>query len=135
MSPRTLLKYERYVIVGSLGIAILLPFTYDPVTQFLIALPIIVLYNVSVLFVWIANRRKNRKTKQVVDSQAVEPPQPPPRPPLLKPAPIPTGLLPQPVYLDLDVPTPEQPQPRLLPVFDVATNLQSGNFLDLRPSK
>lgn len=51
LKPQDLTKYRRHVIVGSLVIALLLPFTYDPITQFVIALPIIVLFELSVLVV------------------------------------------------------------------------------------
>ncbi len=57
IKPRKLLKFQRYVIVGSLIIAVILPFTYDPITQFVIALPIIGLYEFSVLLIWMVNRR------------------------------------------------------------------------------
>jgi len=63
--PRTLLKYERHVIVGSLVIAILLPFTYDPVTQFIIAVPIVVLYNLSILLLWLAHRHPSANTDPI----------------------------------------------------------------------
>lgn len=56
LQPRKLLRYEKFVVVGSLVIALLLPFAYDPVTQLIIAVPIILLYNLSVLFVWYANQ-------------------------------------------------------------------------------
>lgn len=67
LPPKRLLKYEKYVIVGSLVVAVILPFTYDPITQFVIALPIILLYNMSIVLVWGVNRtpkrhRTHRKT-------------------------------------------------------------------------
>ncbi len=58
LPPKKLLKLEKYVIVGSLAIALILPFSYDPLTQFLIALPIIGLYNTSLLLVWLVNRKR-----------------------------------------------------------------------------
>lgn len=67
LTPSKLFQYEKHVIVGSLAAALILPFTYDPMTQFLIAIPIIALYNLSILFIAInhAGRkraaRKNRK--------------------------------------------------------------------------
>jgi hypothetical protein len=51
------------VIVGSLIIALILPFTYDPVTQFVIALPIVVLFELSVVLIrW--NHRTTRAQKK-----------------------------------------------------------------------
>lgn len=59
--PKKLFKYERHVIVGSLVLALILPFTYDPLTQFLIAIPIIVLYNLAIILVWLIHRKTNNK--------------------------------------------------------------------------
>jgi hypothetical protein len=57
LQPRNLLKYEKWVVVGSLVVAILAPFTYDFVTSILIAVPIIVLYNLSILMVVVNHAR------------------------------------------------------------------------------
>ena len=61
--PKRLWKLEKYVVIGSLVIALVLPFTYDPLTQFLIALPIIVLYNLSIMFIALAHRAQRRRDK------------------------------------------------------------------------
>lgn len=71
LHPRKLLRYEKFVIVGSLIIALILPFTYDPVTQLIIAVPIILLYNLSIVFVWYANRVPRTKSKMASGAQAV----------------------------------------------------------------
>ena len=63
LSIKKLLKYEKFVIAGSAIIALLLPFTYDPLTQFLVALPAIVLYNISILLVFMINSKKRRVIK------------------------------------------------------------------------
>ncbi len=146
MSPRKMLKYERYVIVGSLVIALVLPFTYDPLTQFLIALPIVILYNLSIFMVWMANREK-RKTRKTRMAAAVAAAQPKPQP-ILPPAPV---VTPQPVVVEPPAPTPirqtfmepivgKPVKPAATmgrrPMLDVvASPLQQRNFLDLRPSK
>jgi len=51
LSPNKLLGMEKWVILGSLVVALLAPFTYDLVTSLLIALPIVVLYNLSIVIV------------------------------------------------------------------------------------
>jgi sec-independent protein translocase protein TatC len=58
LKPSKLLKYQRHIVVGSLGLALVLPFTYDPLTMFIIALPMIVLYYLSIILVLIVNRGK-----------------------------------------------------------------------------
>ncbi len=65
LKPRQLTKYRRHVIVGSLIVALIMPFTYDPVTQFVIALPIVLLFELSVIMVrW--NHRMTRAQKREV---------------------------------------------------------------------
>jgi len=64
LKPRTLLRYQRHVIVGSLVIALILPFTYDPISQFVIALPMIVLYYISVLLVWRAGLKRTKSERK-----------------------------------------------------------------------
>jgi sec-independent protein translocase protein TatC len=51
LPPKKLLKLEKYVIVGSIIVAIAVPFSFDPIVQLLIASPIIILYNLSILVV------------------------------------------------------------------------------------
>ncbi len=146
MSPRKLLKYEKYVIVGSLAIALILPFTYDPLSQFLIALPIIVLYNLSVVLVWMANRekRKVRKQRLAAEARAAEPqPQPvlPPAPvvaTVIEPAPVqpPTAIRRTFMEPVTSAPAKQVPIKPRRPMLDVvARPLQSQNFLDLRLNK
>ncbi len=129
MSPRKLLKYERHVIVGSLAIALVLPFSYDPLTQFMIAVPIIVLYNLSIMMVYMANG-KYRKAARAQQKAAVK------RPVALLPK-VPKVSLARSVFIE---PVLLQPATtttaRSRPVFDVAgRTMPVGNFLDLRPSK
>ena len=60
LPPKKLWGFEKFVVVGSLVIALVLPFTYDPLTQFLIALPIIVLYNISICLIMLSHRAQKR---------------------------------------------------------------------------
>jgi len=55
--PKQLLKYQKHVIVGAIIIALILPFTFDPVTQFIVAIPIVALYYLSIVMVSISNRQ------------------------------------------------------------------------------
>ena len=67
--PKQLIKYQKYVIVSAIVIAIVLPFTYDPITQFVVAIPIIALYYLSVIIITINNRpRKAEKVRQKYNS-------------------------------------------------------------------
>lgn len=55
--PRQLMRMQRYVILGSFIVAAILTPTPDPANQLLMALPVIVLYQFSVLLVWLVNSR------------------------------------------------------------------------------
>lgn len=57
--PGSIGKFRRWVIVGSFVIA--LPLTYDMLSQALMAIPIIVLYEASGLIIWFKNRRYNKR--------------------------------------------------------------------------
>lgn len=61
LPPSKLLKNEKWVILGSLIIALIVPFTYDIITSLFIALPIIVLYNISIIAVVINHAKTARK--------------------------------------------------------------------------
>lgn len=70
--PSKFLKFEKWVIVGSVALALVLPFTYDPITQFVVALPIIALYNFSILIVTFNHfRRKRAAKKQFIATQRI----------------------------------------------------------------
>ena len=57
LKPKKLLKYQKHTIVGAIIIAIILPFTFDPLTQFIVAIPIVALYYLSIIMVSISNRQ------------------------------------------------------------------------------
>ncbi|MGZ6004799.1 MAG: twin-arginine translocase subunit TatC [Candidatus Saccharimonadales bacterium] len=75
LKPGKLLKYQRHVIVGSFGLALILPFTYDPISQFMVAVPIIGLYYISVILLLFANRGRRRApaTFNIQPAPAVKP--------------------------------------------------------------
>jgi sec-independent protein translocase protein TatC len=56
-SPRQLMSYQRWVILGSFILAAILTPTPDPLNQTLMAAPMIALYQVGILAVWLQNRR------------------------------------------------------------------------------
>ncbi|HLA49167.1 MAG TPA: twin-arginine translocase subunit TatC [Candidatus Saccharimonadales bacterium] len=56
--PRRLMNYERHTVVGSFAAAAVITPTPDPMNQTLVALPIILLYQFSVIMIWLINRKK-----------------------------------------------------------------------------
>lgn len=70
--PGSLTKYRRHVIVGSLAIALVLPFTYDPITQFIVAIPIVCLYELSVVAIWANNRSHYRQLRETKRTQMTQ---------------------------------------------------------------
>lgn len=105
LPPRKLLKAEKYIIVGSVFIGVIVPFALDPAIQLLIASPIIVLYNLSIVLVLAQQffrRQRKKKSKKQSEPRADPPiktyispgiplmPEPAPVPAVADPAPEPT---------------------------------------------
>lgn len=58
LNPKKLMKLQRYVIVVSFVVAAVITPTPDPINQLLMAGPIIVLYEFSVILIWLVNKTK-----------------------------------------------------------------------------
>ena len=63
LPPKKLLKAEKFIIVGSVAIGVLVPFALDPVIQLLIASPIIILYNVSIGIIMLQHLHRKRQVR------------------------------------------------------------------------
>lgn len=57
LSPRRLLSFERYVIVGSFIVAMIMAPTPNILNQLIIVVPILLMYNLSILLVRMINSR------------------------------------------------------------------------------
>jgi sec-independent protein translocase protein TatC len=55
----TLWRLQSYIIVGSFIVAAILTPTPDPLNQTIMALPIILLYEISMVITWLVNRRSS----------------------------------------------------------------------------
>lgn len=60
LSPSNLLKGEKWVVLGSLIVSLLVPFAFDLTTSMMIALPIIVLYNICLVIVTLRTFRRSK---------------------------------------------------------------------------
>lgn len=86
LPPRKLLKFEKYVLLGSVIIALVVPFANDLTVQTLVASPVVVLYNLSIGLVMLqhairTHREKKQQRRQRVSAQ-------PKTSPKLQPAPV-----------------------------------------------
>jgi sec-independent protein translocase protein TatC len=61
INPQKMLKTQKYVIAGSFIAAALISPTPDVVNQTLMAAPMIVLYELSIVLIWFINRKKYRR--------------------------------------------------------------------------
>lgn len=59
MRPNKILRYQRHIVVGAFVLAVVLPFTYDPVSQFAMAVPVVFLFYLSVILLWVTNRNRS----------------------------------------------------------------------------
>lgn len=63
LTPRKLMNYQRHVIVGSFVVAAVISPTPDALNQTLLASPVVVMYQLGIVLVWLVNRKKQVKTK------------------------------------------------------------------------
>jgi len=71
ISPSKFLKGEKWVILGSLMVSLLVPFAFDLLTSLLISLPIIVLYNLSFAILYISRATERTKIKKQATAELV----------------------------------------------------------------
>ncbi len=57
LTPRSLLKYERHLIAAAFVVAFIMNPTPNIIGQLVVVLPIIVMYQVGIAFIWGINRR------------------------------------------------------------------------------
>ncbi len=72
LKPRKILHYQKIVIVGSFVLAVILPFTYSPITQFVVVIPIIFLYYLSILLLVVVNHKPKEKTDSLPDESSLD---------------------------------------------------------------
>jgi sec-independent protein translocase protein TatC len=79
VTHRSLWKFSRWFIVLAFVIGAILTPGPDVVSQFLMATPMIVLYNVSILFAWQVTRRRERAEaeQRAKENAPARPPKPP----------------------------------------------------------
>lgn len=65
IKPSALLRGEKWAVLAGLGISALVPFAFDLVTSLLIALPIIALYNISILIIVIQHAAIHRAERKL----------------------------------------------------------------------
>ncbi len=61
VSSRGLLKFDKYAVVLSFLVGAVVTPSTDPFTQSLLALPIFILYNLSILVVWLIERAQRKQ--------------------------------------------------------------------------
>ena len=88
LTMKQLLNSERFVIVLAFILAAIISPTPDALNQAMIAVPIIIVYQLGVIAVWISIRKKNKLAKKAAAKTQVPPPtapKDPPKPPLSRP--------------------------------------------------
>lgn len=64
LKPSKMIGAQRYIIVGSFIVAAMLTPTPDPINQAIMAAPMVVLYQVSIILVLLTNRRTNKRLRK-----------------------------------------------------------------------
>lgn len=71
--PKNMLKMEKWVIVISIVVAIITPFNYDILSSLVVAVPIIGLYNLSILIVILNHKITAFKNSRMIHAVVVKP--------------------------------------------------------------
>lgn len=111
--PGRLMSIQRWVILFSFILAAILTPTPDPVNQFIMALPIILLYQFSVGLIWFVNRKGKAKLAEPISA-----------PKNSTTTPVDAGIAPASAYGQYNYPAPvSEPVPRpAAAVFAQTTN-------------
>jgi sec-independent protein translocase protein TatC len=92
LPPAKLKGLRRWIFIGAFAAGLILPVAPDPISQAMLALPVVVLYEISLwLVVWQHRSRRRRAARQapVYPAQLSKPPAPAPRPrPQARPRPV-----------------------------------------------
>ncbi len=71
LKPKKLFNYEKWVILGSLIISLIVPFSYDIVTSLLVALPIVVLFNLSIVIILMRRAAESRQARATAKANLI----------------------------------------------------------------
>ena len=72
LSPGGLRKGRKFVVAGAFGVALIMPSAPDPISQIILALPIIILFEASLAVVWVRSlQRRPGKTAPSTNPVAV----------------------------------------------------------------
>jgi sec-independent protein translocase protein TatC len=93
---------RKWVIIGTFGTVLILPLAPDPLSQLLLGLPIVVVYEVTFWAVWLLHRGISWKLPILKLSKPARPARKQPAsPPVLKPQQVAPRKLPKPPVIDL----------------------------------
>lgn len=73
LKPSKLMKIQRFVILGAFVLAAIISPTPDVLNQVLFALPIIAMYQIGVLLVWLQNRARAKRSDRVATPASLSP--------------------------------------------------------------
>ena len=65
LTPKRLGKWRKWVVIGSFGAGVVLPITPDPLSQIMLALPVVVLYEISIWLIWALRKIGSRRPVDV----------------------------------------------------------------------
>jgi hypothetical protein len=110
LPPKKLMGFQRFVVLAAFILAAIISPTPDITNQAILAVPIILMYQIGVLLVWLQNRAK--RTRQTEQSSPLA------SAPQIKPTPINNAPLQRPTATPSAVPTVQ----RSIPAMDVTAS-------------
>lgn len=67
LTPKKLMRYQDKIILGSFIVAAIISPTPDALNQTLLASPIVVMYQVGIILVWLKNRKRSKVSSAVAE--------------------------------------------------------------------
>lgn len=84
LGPRKMLASQKWIILMSFAAAAIITPTPDPINQFILAAPAVLLYQLSIIMIWLINKKplkvktaRSGQTTSVPQNQSPMPPSPP----------------------------------------------------------
>jgi hypothetical protein len=75
LTPKKLMKAQDKIIIGSFIVAAVISPTPDALNQILLASPMVVMYQLGIVMIWLKNRKSHKKAKRASRELAAKPAQ------------------------------------------------------------
>jgi sec-independent protein translocase protein TatC len=72
LTPKKLMHHQGHLLVGSFAIAAIISPTPDALNQTLLASPMVVMYQIGIIIIWLKNRKMAKQARRAAQARAIE---------------------------------------------------------------